>query len=256
MQNRNIFDLSAKKIIVSGASGGIGLACAKAVAAFGAKLVLLGRNAEKLAQAREAVLPLLASPDDVECKALDFSQHQEQLQDFFTEHSDASVLINSIGVNIPQSIFDVTQESYEAIMQANVKLAFFQTQYFVSAKQNRKQPASIIHISSQMGHVGGLERSLYCASKHALEGFCKAVALELGPKKIRINTICPTFIETELSRTTLDDAAKKEWILQNIAVKRLGQLEDLYGAVVYLASDASALVTGSALKVDGGWTAH
>ena len=263
---KDIFDLSAKKIIVSGASGGIGLACAKAVAAFGAKLILLGRNAEKLAQAREAVL--CAAPGcAAEYTALDFGdspkskdQPNTQLRDFFAAHSDASVLVNSIGVNIPQSILSVTESGYDAVMQANVKLAFFQTQYFVHAKcaQNSEpsESASIIHISSQMGHVGGPERSVYCASKHALEGLCKAAALELGPKNIRINTICPTFIETELSRTTLDDAAKKERILQNIPLNRLGQLEDLYGAVVYLASDASALVSGTALKVDGGWTAH
>ena len=107
-----------------------------------------------------------------------------------------------------------------------------------------------------MGHVGGENRSIYCASKHALEGLCKAAALELGQWNIRINTICPTFIDTPLSRKTLEDPARKKMITDSIVFSRLGTLEDLYGAVVYLASDSSSLVTGSALKVDGGWTAH
>ena len=106
-----------------------------------------------------------------------------------------------------------------------------------------------------MGLVGGQERSVYCASKFAVEGFTKAMAIELGPKGIRVNTICPTFIRTPLTEATFQDAEKRAWIEQNIKLGRVGQIEDIMGAVVYLASDASALVTGSALRVDGGWTA-
>ncbi|MEM9424614.1 MAG: SDR family oxidoreductase, partial [Spirochaetota bacterium] len=181
-----------------------------------------------------------------------------QVRDFFMAHADADVLVNSVGINIPKSILDMTEADYDAVMNANVKIAFFQTQHFVQAKQARssRAAASVIHISSQMGYVGGPERSVYCASKHALEGMCKAASLELGKWNIRINTICPTFIETELTRSTLEDPAKREHILRSIVLNRLGKLEDLYGAVVYLASDASLLVTGTALKVDGGWTAH
>ena len=114
---------------------------------------------------------------------------------------------------------------------------------------------SIINISSQMGHVGGAGRTVYCASKHALEGFTKALAWELGDAGIRVNTLCPTFIETPMSRPMLKDSEFKDWVLSKIALGRLGQVEDLMGAVIYLASDASRLVTGSALMVDGGWTA-
>ena len=176
----------------------------------------------------------------------------------FAAHADADVLLNSVGINIPKSIVDITVEDYHAVMDANVKSAFFQTQFFVRAKVRAGvgKAASIIHISSQMGHVGGDERSIYCASKHALEGMCKAAALELGGWNIRINTICPTFIESPLTRSTLQDPAKRAKVMASIALDRLGVAQDIYGAAVYLASDASALVTGSALMVDGGWTAR
>ena len=114
---------------------------------------------------------------------------------------------------------------------------------------------SLINISSQMGHVGGLDRAVYCASKFAVEGFTKAMALEFGPAKIRVNTICPTFILTDLTRPTFDDPEKRAWVLNKIKLGRAGEVEDLMGAVVYLASDASSLVTGTAMMVDGGWTA-
>lgn len=114
---------------------------------------------------------------------------------------------------------------------------------------------SIIHISSQMGHVGGPERSVYCASKFALEGLTRTMALELGDAGIRVNTLCPTFIETDLTRPALADPAFRHYVLDNIKLRRLGRLEDIMGPVVFLASDAAGLITGSALMVDGGWTA-
>ncbi len=253
---QDIFNLQNKKVLITGASGGIGLACAKAVVAFGADAVLIGRSEKKLEGIKPAIDEVKSGSSHVVYSALNFESLQE-MRKFFASHANADVLINSVGTNIPKSLLDLSEEDYDAIMNANVKSAFFQTQYFVEAKTKAAQSsASIIHISSQMGHVGGNKRSIYCASKHALEGICKAAALELGKWNIRINTICPTFIETLLSRTTLDDPAAREAISNSIVFKRLGKLEDLYGAVVYLASDSSSLVTGSALKVDGGWTAR
>ena len=116
-------------------------------------------------------------------------------------------------------------------------------------------PGSIVNVSSQMGHVGGPKRTVYCATKHALEGATKAMAWELAEHAIRVNTICPTFIETPLSRVMLEDAAFHDFVTSRIASGSVGRVEDVMGAVVYLASDASALVTGSALMIDGGWTA-
>ena len=116
-------------------------------------------------------------------------------------------------------------------------------------------PGSIINVSSQMGHVGGPKRTVYCATKFAIEGATKALALELGPHGIRVNTICPTFIETPMTAGMLEEDGFLDFVTSKIALGRVGRVEDVMGAVVYLASDASGLVTGSALMIDGGWTA-
>ena len=253
-----LFSLRNKKVIVTGATGAIGSACARAVALYGADTILVGRSREKLIAVQTEIDAIRAESARTHTRVLGF-ENLSELRGFFLEHGDAAVLVNAVGINIPKRILDLSEGEYDILMNANVKSAFFQTQYFVEAKTGRAgadPAASIIHISSQMGHVGGENRSIYCASKHALEGLCKAAALELGGWNIRINTVCPTFIDTPLSRKTLQDPAQRKTITDSIVFRRLGRLEDLYGAVVYLASDASALVTGSALKVDGGWTAH
>ena len=115
---------------------------------------------------------------------------------------------------------------------------------------------SIINMSSQMGHVGAAKRSVYCASKHAMEGFTKSMAIELGERQIRVNTICPTFIETPLTAPFLADKSFRADALAKIKLGHFGRVEDIMGAIVFLASDASAMITGSAIKVDGGWTAE
>jgi NAD(P)-dependent dehydrogenase (short-subunit alcohol dehydrogenase family) len=140
-------------------------------------------------------------------------------------------------------------------MDINLRGAYFLTQAVAKGMLAAGKTGSLINISSQMGHVGGLDRAVYCASKFAVEGFTKAMALEFGPAKIRVNTICPTFILTDLTRPTFDDPEKRAWVLNKIKLGRAGEVEDLMGAVVYLASDASSLVTGTAMMVDGGWTA-
>jgi NAD(P)-dependent dehydrogenase (short-subunit alcohol dehydrogenase family) len=113
---------------------------------------------------------------------------------------------------------------------------------------------SIINMSSQMGHIGAATRAVYCATKYAVEGFTRAIAAELGPHGIRVNTIAPTFVETPLTQPFLDDPAFREWVMTKIKLRRLGRIEDVMGAVVFLASEASALMTGSSLMLDGGWT--
>jgi 2-deoxy-D-gluconate 3-dehydrogenase len=123
------------------------------------------------------------------------------------------------------------------------------------ARQMLGRGGSIIQISSQMAHVGGIDRAVYCGTKHAVEGMTKAMAIEWGPEQIRVNTICPTFILTDLTKPTFDDPEKRAWIASKIKLPRVGQVEDIMGACLFLASDASALVTGTSLLVDGGWTA-
>jgi NAD(P)-dependent dehydrogenase (short-subunit alcohol dehydrogenase family) len=171
------------------------------------------------------------------------------------ERGPFQVLVNNAGTNRPAELVDVTEEDYEAVIDLNVRAALFVAKTVAKNLIAAGLPGSIIHMSSQMGHVGGLKRSVYCASKHAVEGMCKAMAWELGPHGIRVNTICPTFVETPMTRPFLADAAFMQQIVQNIALGRIGQPQDVMGAAVFLASDAAALITGSALMVDGGWTA-
>ena len=152
-------------------------------------------------------------------------------------------------------LLDVTVEDFDAIMGLNVRAAYFVAQAVARRLIAAKQPGSIINISSQMGHVGAARRSVYCASKHAMEGFTKAMGVELAPHAIRVNTVGPTFLETPLTKPFFDNAAFKAEVLAKIKLGRLGKVEDVTGAILFLASDASALVTGTSLVVDGGWTA-
>ena len=144
----------------------------------------------------------------------------------------------------------------DAVIDVNLKAAFYLAREVARGLQAAGRPGSLITVSSQMGHVGGPRRTLYCATKHAVEGFTKALAWELGPSGIRVNTLCPTFIETPLTEPMLADKAFRGYVESRIALGRIGRVEDIMGAVVFLASDASSLVTGSALMVDGGWTAQ
>jgi 2-deoxy-D-gluconate 3-dehydrogenase len=162
------------------------------------------------------------------------------------------VLVNSAGMARHGPALETSGADYDAVMAVNVKAAFVLAQ---EVARRMTGPGSIIQISSQMGHVGGIDRAVYCATKHAVEGMTKAMAIEWGKRGIRVNTICPTFIRTPLTEGTFADPDKRAWIESKIKLGRVGTVEDIMGAVVYLASDASALVTGTALLVDGGWTA-
>ena len=166
------------------------------------------------------------------------------------------ILVNNAGTNRPKPLLDVTIDDFDAIMGLNVRAAYFVAQAVARRLVEAKQPGSIINISSQMGHVGAARRTVYCASKHAMEGFTKAMAIELAPHNIRVNSIGPTFLETPLTRPFFENAAFKAEVISKIKLGRLGQLDEVTGAIVFLASDASSLMTGSALVVDGGWTAE
>ena len=174
---------------------------------------------------------------------------------FFAGQQAFDILVNNAGTNRPMPIIAVSEADYDAVLDLNLKAAFFVAQGFAKALIAAGKPGTMIHIGSQMGHVGGLNRSLYCASKWALEGLNKAIALDLAEHGIRSNTIGPTFIETPMTKPFFEDEDFKKSVLARIKLGRLGRVEDLMGAIVYLASDASALVTGTSLLVDGGWTA-
>ena len=177
------------------------------------------------------------------------------MQAAIAEAGPFNILVNNAGTNRPKMLLDVTVEDFDAIMGLNVRAAYFVAQAVARRLVAAEQPGSIINISSQMGHVGAARRSVYCASKHAMEGFTKAMAIELAPHAIRVNTVGPTFLETPLTKPFFDNAAFKAEVLAKIKLGRLGKVEDVTGAILFLASDASALVTGTSLVVDGGWTA-
>ena len=165
------------------------------------------------------------------------------------------ILVNNAGGNRPAHLPDVKVEDFDFIFALNVRAAFFMAQTVALRLMAEKLPGSIINISSQMGHVGAARRTVYCASKHAMEGFTKAMAIELAPHNIRVNSLGPTFLETPMTRPFFENKAFRDEVLSKIKLGRLGQLDELTGAIVFLASDASSLMTGSALVLDGGWTA-
>ena len=165
------------------------------------------------------------------------------------------ILLNSAGMARHGPALETEVEDYEAVETINQKSAYFLNQAVAKGLITAGKPGSLITISSQMGHVGGVERAVYCGTKHALEGFTKAQAIEWGPHQIRVNTICPTFIRTALTAKTFEDPEKQAWINSKIKLGRVGEVEDIMGAVVFLASDAAALITGTSLLIDGGWTA-
>ncbi len=236
---------------MTGAGRGIGLAAAAALADAGAEVCLIARTGSEVLDVTEAIQ---ARGDSANAITLDVTDKQATEQ-MIAEQGPFQVLVNNAGTNRPGPCIDYDENDYDEVMSLNVKSVYFTTRAVVRGLVEAGLEGSIINMSSQMGHVGGPGRTVYCASKHALEGFTKALAWELGDAGIRVNTLCPTFIETPMSRPMLEDSQFKDWVLSKIALGRLGQVEDLMGAVIYLASDASRLVTGSALMVDGGWTA-
>ena len=246
------FSLANKNALVVGASSGIGLACAVALADYGAKVTLAARRTKNIKELAEKL-------NDKGCDAsildLDIS-NLENIEQNLLSKGPYDVLVNSAGVAKHSLSKNTKVSDFDEVLNVNLKGAFFLTRTVANQLLKDKKSGSLINISSQMGIVGGLERSVYCASKHAVEGFTKAMAIEYGPYGIRINTICPTFILTDLTRPTFEDAKKRKWIEEKIKLGRVGKVEDIMGAVIYLASDASSLVTGSALMVDGGWTAE
>ena len=245
------FRLDGRKALVTGAGRGIGLAAAAALADAGAEVCLIARTGSEVLDVTEAIQ---ARGDSANAITLDVTDKQATEQ-MIAEQGPFQVLVNNAGTNRPGPCIDYEENDYDEVMSLNVKSVYFTTRAVVRGLVEAGLEGSIINMSSQMGHVGGPGRTVYCASKHALEGFTKALAWELGDAGIRVNTLCPTFIETPMSRPMLEDSQFKDWVLSKIALGRLGQVEDLMGAVIYLASDASRLVTGSALMVDGGWTA-
>lgn len=243
------FRLDGKRAIVTGAGRGIGLAAAAALAEAGAAVTLVARSAGEIEAGAAEI------GNGAQAATLDVSD-MGAVAAFFAEREPFHVLVNNAGTNRPKPMWDVTEDDFDAVLGLNVKAAYFVAQGCARRMIETGTAGSLIHMGSQMGHVGGPNRSLYCASKWALEGMNKSFALDLARHGIRSNTIAPTFIETPLTRPFFEDAEFKASVLAKIKLGRIGQPEDLMGAIVFLASEASALMTGTSLVVDGGWTAE
>ncbi len=243
--------LDGLRALVTGASSGIGLGCAVALAEAGADVVLASRNIKALSEAAEAIIMKGFSAETLQLDISDLVSIDTVLKD----QKPFDVLVNSAGLGRHTPSLETSAEDFDEVMDVNLKGAYFLTQTVAKGLIKAKKPGSLINISSQMGHVGGVDRAVYAASKHAVEGFTKAMAIEWGRHQIRVNTICPTFIRTPLTQSTFDNPERKKWIEEKIKLGRVGEVQDVMGAVVFLASEASSMITGSALMIDGGWTA-
>ena len=244
------FSLQGQRALVTGASSGIGLAAAVALANAGADVICVARRTAPLEQVTSAITKTGGKATALAADITDLTA----LARLF-EEGPFDVVVNAAGLARHSPATETTPADFDAVASLNIRSAYFLAQYAAKAMIASGKGGSIIQISSQMGHVGGPDRAVYCATKHAVEGMTKAMALEWGEHGIRVNTICPTFIRTPLTESTFTDPEKRAWLMGRIAVGRPGLPEDIMGAVLFLASAASALVTGSALKVDGGWTA-
>jgi len=240
------------RALVTGASTGIGLAAAGALAEAGAHVVLAARRTELL---DDAVARLRAAGLSAEALTLDVTD-APAVQAAIAAADPFHVLFNNAGVNRLQPFLEVDLDTFDRLFDVNVRAAFVVAQAVARRMVETGSQGSIINMSSQMGHVGGPRRAAYCGTKHAIEGITKAMALELAPRGIRVNAIAPTFVATELTRPFLDDPAFVQDVLSRIPLGRGGEVDDIAGAVVFLASPAASLITGTSLRVDGGWTAQ
>jgi len=246
------FRLDGRRALVTGAGRGIGLAAAAALAGAGAAVTLLSRSEAEIGAVAEAIRAAGGQADTLVLDVADVPAMQAAIAARPAYHA----FVNNAATARHAQFLDVTTADFDAVLALNLRGCFFAAQAVARRMLAEGVRGSIINISSQMGHVGGPNRAVYCASKWAMEGWTKVMAIELAPHGIRANTIGPTFIETPLTKPFFEKPEFREWVLARIKLGRVGQVQDLMGPVVFLASDAAALMTGSALVVDGGWTAE
>jgi NAD(P)-dependent dehydrogenase (short-subunit alcohol dehydrogenase family) len=240
--------LDGQVAIVTGAGRGIGRGCAEALADAGARVIAVARSEDELAEVAAHGSGLIeAWQGDV--TGDDLLQKIEAIEGL-------SILVNNAGGNRPQPFVDVDAESLDFVLDLNVRAAFRVAQAAARSMLAAGTKGSIVHMSSQMGHVGSPNRSVYCMTKHAIEGLTKAMAVELAPKGIRVNSVAPTFIETPLTKPMLDDPEFRDFVFGMIPMGKLGTIGDVVSAVMYLVSPGAGMITGTSLKVDGGWTAQ
>jgi NAD(P)-dependent dehydrogenase (short-subunit alcohol dehydrogenase family) len=237
--------------VVTGAGRGLGEGCAIALADAGAEVVLVSRTQEELEAVADNISGRGGRARPLVCDVTDAAQVQERIEGL--ERID--ILMNNAGANIPEPFVDVTEEHLDFLLELNVKAMFMVAQAAMRRMLDGGRGGSIIHMSSQMGHVGSPRRTVYCLTKHAIEGLSKAIAAEGAEEGIRSNCIGPTFVETPMTKPMFENPEFHTFVMDRILMKRLGNISDIMGSVVFLASPASALITGASLTIDGGWTA-
>ena len=249
------YNLKNKYALVTGAGKGLGKACAVALAEAGSNLIIISRTQKDL-----STVSKLIKKFKVKCKAYvcDVTNYQE-VKDIINAQNRIDILVNNAGTNIPEHFLKVKTENMEHLVKINTVAAFNVAQLtslkMLKTKNRKKIGGSIINMSSQMGHISGPKRSVYSMNKFGLEGLTKGMALELAPFNIRVNTVCPTFVVTPMTKKFLKDKKFKKNMLDNIALGRFAELSEIASSVVFMASDAASMITGTSLLVDGGWPA-
>tara|TARA_B100001029_G_C15029475_1_gene435916 strand:+ start:218 stop:985 length:768 start_codon:yes stop_codon:yes gene_type:complete len=249
------YNLKNKYALVTGAGKGLGKACAIALAEAGANLIVISRTEKDLISVSKIIKRFNVKCKSYVCDVTDY----EEVKEIINKINKIDILINNAGTNIPEHFLKVKTENMERLVNINT-IAAFNVAQLVSIKmvklKNRKRIGGcIINMSSQMGHVGGPKRSVYSMNKFGLEGLTKGMALELAKFNIRVNTVCPTFVVTPMTKKFLKDKKFEKKMLENIPLNRFANLSEIASAVVFMASDAASMITGTSLLVDGGWTA-
>ena len=242
--------------LVTGAGRGLGLAAAQGLAQAGAEVHLVSRTLSELERAAESIRANGGTAAPLACDVTDGAQIRAAIERI----PRLDILVNNAGGNLPEPFVEVTEERHDRILDLNVRAAFLVAQAaarkMLEAPDRNARGGAIVSITSQMGHVGAAGRTVYCMTKHAVEGLTKALAVELAPHNIRVNSVAPTFIETPMTKPFFEEPRFREWVLNRIPLGRLGQLDEVTAAVAFLASPAASLITGTSLVVDGGWTAQ
>ncbi len=249
------YNLKNKVALVSGAGKGLGRACAIALAEAGANLIIISRTQKDLDEISKIIIKFRVKCKSYVCDITNY----EEIKKIINKQNKIDVLINNAGTNIPEHFTKVKRKNMEYLVKINIEAAFNLAQLtslkMLKTKNRKKIGGAIVNMSSQMGHVSGPKRSVYSMTKFAIEGLTKGMALELAKFNIRVNTICPTFVVTPMTKKFLKDKKFKKSMLDNIPLGRFAEMSEISSTAVFLASDAASMITGTSLLVDGGWTA-